>query len=52
MIYLQKESPGKDKEANWLPTPDGPFRLALRLYEPDEDVIHRRWLPSAVKKIQ
>jgi hypothetical protein len=51
-IYLQKDSPGKDKEANWLPTPDGPFRLALRLYEPDEDVIHRRWLPSAVKKIQ
>lgn len=51
-IYLQKENPGKDKEANWLPAPDGPFRLALRLYAPEEDVINRRWLPPAVRKTQ
>jgi hypothetical protein len=28
----QNESPGKDKEANWLPAPDGPIYLAMRLY--------------------
>lgn len=35
-IYLQKESPGKDKESNWLPTPAGPFYMAMRNYAPTE----------------
>ncbi len=33
-LYIQKDSPGKDKEANWLPAPDGPIYLVLRLYWP------------------
>lgn len=33
-IYIQKDSPGKDKESNWLPAPDGPMMLAMRLYWP------------------
>ena len=33
-IYLQKDSPGKDKESNWLPTPAGPFYMAMRNYAP------------------
>jgi hypothetical protein len=33
-IYIQKDSPGKDKESNWLPAPDGPIYLAMRLYWP------------------
>ena len=33
-LYLQNESPGKDKEANWLPAPKGKFVLMLRLYWP------------------
>jgi hypothetical protein len=51
-LYLQKDNPGKDKEANWLPAPDGPFRLYLRLYAPEEAVIDRSWLPPAVRKKQ
>jgi hypothetical protein len=35
-IYIQKGSPGKDKEANWLPAPDGPIYLTMRLYSPKE----------------
>jgi len=35
-IYLQKDSPGKEKEANWLPAPDGPIYLVMRLYWPKE----------------
>jgi hypothetical protein len=33
-IYIQNESPGKDKEANWLPAPKGKFILMMRLYWP------------------
>jgi hypothetical protein len=33
-IYVQKDSPGKDKESNWLPAPDGPIFMAMRLYWP------------------
>jgi hypothetical protein len=33
-IYLQKDSPGKDKESNWLPAPNGPMFIAMRLYWP------------------
>ncbi len=35
-IYIQKDSPGKEKESNWLPAPDGPIYLVMRLYWPKE----------------
>jgi hypothetical protein len=35
-LYIQKDSPGKDKESNWLPAPDGPIYLVMRLYWPKE----------------
>ena len=35
-LYIQHNSPGKDKEGNWLPAPEGPFVLILRLYWPNE----------------
>jgi hypothetical protein len=33
-LYIQKDSPGKDKESNWLPAPDGPIYMVMRLYWP------------------
>ena len=33
-LYIEKDSPGKDKESNWLPAPDGPIYLVMRLYWP------------------
>ena len=36
-LYIQKDSPGKDKESNWLPAPDGPIYLVMRLYWPKDD---------------
>lgn len=36
-IYIQKDSPGKDKESNWLPAPNGPIYVAMRLYWPKNE---------------
>ncbi|WP_199255809.1 DUF1254 domain-containing protein [Mycolicibacterium mengxianglii] len=50
-LYLQHESPGGGKEANWLPAPEGPFRLVLRLYWPKPDALNGTWkapLPEPV----
>ncbi|MET0581398.1 MAG: DUF1254 domain-containing protein [Pseudoxanthomonas sp.] len=42
-LYLQHASPGKDKESNWLPAPDGPFYAILRNYSPAASVVDRSW---------
>ena len=39
VIYIQHESPGVDKESNWLPAPDGIFSLTMRLYLPSREVL-------------
>jgi hypothetical protein len=35
-LYIQNKSPGKAKEANWLPAPDGPIYMVMRLYWPKD----------------
>jgi hypothetical protein len=42
-LYIQHDSPGKDKESNWLPAPDGPFKLVMRLYLPEPEVLEHKW---------
>ena len=51
-LYIQNESPGRDKEANWLPAPKGPFNLLMRLYAPKSDVLTGKWNPPAVRKTE
>jgi hypothetical protein len=46
-IHLQNGSPGKDKEANWLPTPAGPFLMILGTYAPGQATIDSWSNPSA-----
>jgi hypothetical protein len=47
---IQNESPGPDKESNWLPAPKGPFMLVLRLYWPKPDALNGVWkAPQPVK---
>jgi hypothetical protein len=48
-IVLQATDPGPDRAANWLPTPQGPFNLMLRIYWPKSAVIGSQWLPPGVR---
>jgi hypothetical protein len=38
-IYIGKDSPGQDKEPNWLPAPAGSFRPILRMYQPRNEIL-------------
>ena len=51
-IYIQPESPGKDKESNWLPSPakGGPLGVTMRLYSPKPQALDGRWIPPAISK--
>ena len=51
-LYLQHESPGKDREANWLPAPKAPFNLLMRMYAPKSEVLIGKWNPPPVTKVQ
>jgi hypothetical protein len=42
-LIVQNESPGRDKEANWLPAPKGPFSIIMRLYWPKEEAMDGKW---------
>jgi len=57
-LYIQKDSPGADKEPNWLPAPDGPIYLVMRLYWPKGTppsilpVGEGTWQPPAIVKVE
>jgi hypothetical protein len=53
-LYFQNESPGKDKEANWLPAPKGEFIPMIRMYWPTEkppSVLDGSWSPPSIQKV-
>jgi hypothetical protein len=47
-FYIQHDSPGSEKDSNWLPAPAAGFNLALRLYSPEELVLKGVWTPPPV----
>jgi hypothetical protein len=49
-LHIQSESPGADKEANWLPAPKGPFNLTMRLYAPKGEALTGKWNPPPVRR--
>ena len=51
-LYFQNESPGKEREANWLPAPTDAFNLTMRLYAPKFEVLDGRWAPPPIRKVQ
>jgi hypothetical protein len=42
-LHVQHASPGAGYESNWLPAPDGPFFMALRLYLPKKEALSGTW---------
>jgi hypothetical protein len=51
-IYIQADSPGKDKESNWLPAPKEPFYMLLRMYLPDIEVLNGQYEVPGVKSVK
>ena len=52
-IYLQAESPGAEKEANWLPCPaDGEWFVILRMYLPRPEVIKAEWECPPIERVE
>ena len=57
-LYIQKDSPGADKEANWLPAPNGPIYLVMRLYWPKTEAPsilpagEGTWQPPGIVKVE
>ena len=49
-LYVQHDSPGTDKESNWLPAPSGPFSCAMRLYWPKAEALSGKWKAPPLKK--
>jgi hypothetical protein len=50
-LYIQRDTPGSDKEANWLPVEKGPFTLLMRLYSPKSEFLAGSWTPPPVQKM-
>ena len=53
-IYVQHDSPGKDKESNWLPAPSGTFEVMMRIYWPKESppsLLDGSWKLPEVKQV-
>jgi hypothetical protein len=49
-LFVQNESPGKDRESNWLPAPKDAFSLFMRLYWPKKQILEGSWKPPAVTR--
>jgi hypothetical protein len=51
-IYIQANSPGKAREANWLPAPEGPFMITMRFYWPKPVLLDGKWKTPVVKRVK
>jgi hypothetical protein len=49
-IYMQRDTPGPERESNWLPTPEGQFRPVLRAYEPGPALVDGSYKLPKVKR--
>jgi hypothetical protein len=47
-IYVQNAAPGSDKESNWLPAPNGPIYMVMRLYLPQQAALDGTWKPPVI----
>ncbi|MGZ6639265.1 MAG: DUF1214 domain-containing protein, partial [Solirubrobacteraceae bacterium] len=45
------DSPGPDKESNWLPTPPRAFRPIMRMYQPRKEILDGTYVLPAIRKV-
>lgn len=50
-LSIQHDSPGAEREANWLPAPEGPFNIIMRLYWPKPAVLEGEWAPPPIQRV-
>ena len=52
-LYIQHEAPtDPDQKANWLPAPNGPIYMVMRLYWPKDEALKGTWVPPGISKVQ
>jgi hypothetical protein len=51
-LYIQAQSPGADKESNWLPAPAGPFFMIGRFYGPESRILSSDWKEPTLKRVE
>ncbi len=51
-LYASMQSPGEDKETNWLPAPEGTFSLYIRCYWGKEAVLDGSWVPPVIEQVE
>jgi hypothetical protein len=51
-IYMQHDSPGPDKESNWLPAPEGDFRPILRMYQPRPEALDGTYVLPPIRRVE
>jgi hypothetical protein len=51
-LHFGATSPGKDRETNWVPAPNGTFSLYLRCYWADQAILDGTWMPPQVEKVK
>ena len=52
MLYIQHDSPGEDRESNWLPAPDGPFLMFMRLFWPKPEAVDGKWRQPPLQRTE
>jgi len=50
-LYIGHESPGSDREPNWLPAPQRPLGVTMRLYGPRPEILDGRWDPPPLERL-
>jgi hypothetical protein len=51
-LYVQNNSPGADKETNWLPAPKDDLSLYIRAYWPKAEIMEGKWIPPHIQRIK
>jgi len=51
-LYIQHDSPGGDRESNWLPAPSGPFLMFMRLFWPKPEAVDGKWRQPPLRRTE